>query len=171
MKKIAIVGNAGGGKSTLAKALSEKTGLPLYSIDKLKFKPGGQEIAQEDYLQVHQDILTQEEWILDGFGCVPSTWARMEAADTVIFLDLPLWQHAFRVTKRLFKGFFVLPEGWPERSPILKSSWNSYRVLWLCHQKLTPRYRQFVAGGKSDKSVFHLRTTAELKRFIETELA
>ena len=33
MKKVAVFGNAGGGKSTPAKRLSEISGLPLYSLD------------------------------------------------------------------------------------------------------------------------------------------
>jgi adenylate kinase family enzyme len=37
MKKVAIFGNAGGGKSTLAKQLSETTSLPLYSVDKVNY--------------------------------------------------------------------------------------------------------------------------------------
>ena len=41
MKKVAIFGNTGGGKSTLAKRLTEVTRLPLYPIDLIQFKAGG----------------------------------------------------------------------------------------------------------------------------------
>lgn len=144
MKKVAVFGNAGGGKSTLARRLAEATGLPLYSVDKMKYRPGGAEVAHGQYLKVHQKTLEREKWIIDGFGCVPSAWERFGVADTLIYLDLALYVHGLWVTKRLLKGTFVTPEGWPEGSPILKSTLNSYRVLWLCHQRLTPRYRQFV---------------------------
>ena len=33
MKKVAVFGNAGGGKSTLSKRLAEMTGLPLVVLD------------------------------------------------------------------------------------------------------------------------------------------
>ena len=36
MKKVAVFGNTGGGKSTLSKRLSEITGLPLYALDKIR---------------------------------------------------------------------------------------------------------------------------------------
>ena len=39
MKRVAVFGNTGGGKSTLAKRLAEITRLPLYPIDKIKFNP------------------------------------------------------------------------------------------------------------------------------------
>lgn len=50
MKRVAVFGNAGGGKSTLAKQLAEITGLALHPIDSIKFKPGGEEISQAQYL-------------------------------------------------------------------------------------------------------------------------
>lgn len=135
----------------------------------MKFQPGGVEIAHEDYLKNHGDILGHDEWILDGFGCVASTWQRMEAADTLIYVDLALWRHVWWVTKRLMRGAFTLPEGWPEKSPILKSSWNSFRVFGLCHKKLTPQYRQYVAEAQNQKQVFHLRTPQDIRRFLEGE--
>ncbi|CCQ59949.1 hypothetical protein CWATWH0401_2058 [Crocosphaera watsonii WH 0401] len=41
MKKVAVFGNTGGGKSTLSRKLSEMTNLPLYVLDKIQYKPGG----------------------------------------------------------------------------------------------------------------------------------
>ena len=112
MKKIAIFGNAGAGKSTLAKSLSEATGLPLHSVDKLKFRKGGAEIPHDDYLHNHRAILENEEaWIIDGFGCPPSAWERFGAADTLIYLDLALWRHALWVTKRFFLTFAGMRHG------------------------------------------------------------
>ncbi len=72
MKTVAIFRNTGGGKSTLARQLSEATGLPLYSLDKIKYTPGGEEVAHAEYLEQHAKLLQQDQWIIDGFGCVPS---------------------------------------------------------------------------------------------------
>ena len=41
MKKVAVFGDAGGGKSALAQRLGELTGLPLYVVDMMQFRPGG----------------------------------------------------------------------------------------------------------------------------------
>lgn len=166
MKRVAIFGNAGGGKSTLAKRLSEATGLPLFSVDTLKYRPGGDEIPHADYLEAHAELVTQGEWIIDGFGCVSSAWARFSAADTLVFIDLPLITHFWWVTKRLLKGLFVNPEGWPKNSPILKGSLNSYRVLWLCHRKLTPKYRQLITESAATQQVHHLQSAAAIKTFL-----
>ena len=47
------------------------------------------------------------------------------------------------------------------------STMNSYRVLWLCHRRLTPRYRQLVADVASSKRVHHLRSAGEMKAFLQ----
>ena len=94
-------------------------------------------------------------------------WERFAAADTLIYVDLPLFIHYRWVTKRLIKGLFADPPGWPENSPLWSSSMQSYRVLWLCHRHLTPKYRQLVADGAASKRVHHLRSPSELYSFLE----
>ena len=167
MKKVAVFGNAAGGKSTLARRLAELTRLPLYPLDTIQYRTGGGKVPHEEYLKAHADLLSQEQWIIDGFGCVPSAWERFASADTLIYIDLPLFTHYRWVTKRLFQGLFVTPEGWPENSPIWRSTLDSYRVVWLCHRRLTPRYRELVANVVSTKQVHHLRSPAEMRTFLE----
>ena len=41
MKKVAVFGNTGGGKSTLARRVAELTQLPLYPLDAIQFNAGG----------------------------------------------------------------------------------------------------------------------------------
>ena len=173
MKKVAVFGNAGGGKSTLSKRLSEMTGLPLYVLDKIQYSSGGIELPPEDYKRIHQEILATDQWIIDGFGCMETVWLRLNEADSLVFVDLPLYLHFGWVTKRLITGYFKPPEGWPENSPILKSSMNSYRALWLCHKYLTPRYREYIEQAQSTKRVYHIRSTEQISQFfesIETEI-
>jgi adenylate kinase family enzyme len=166
MRKVAVFGNAGGGKSTLARRLAELTGLPLYPIDTLQFRAGGGAVPHDEYLKIHADLLARDEWIIDGFGSVASAWERFSAADTLVYVDLPVLTHYRWVTKRLVKGLFVNPEGWPENSPMWRSTMSSYRVVWLCHRRLTPRYRQLIADVASSKRVHHLRSPGEMTAFL-----
>jgi adenylate kinase family enzyme len=174
MSKVAVFGNAGGGKSTLARRLAEITGLPLFVLDIVQF-PGGRyrpeekdggKIPPEAYLKIHREILARDRWIVDGFDNAALAWERFAAADTLVYVDLPLLTHYWGVTKRFAAGQFRNPKGWPENSPIWESTLDGYRVVWLCHRRLTPRYRKLVADAASAKQVHHLRSRVEMTAFL-----
>jgi adenylate kinase family enzyme len=166
MKRVAVFGNTGAGKSTLARRLAEATGLPLYPLDLIQFRAGGDPVPHDEYLEAHANILRRDAWIIDGYGDTPSAWERFAAADTLVYLDLPLPIHFWWVTKRFLKALFVSPEGWPENSPMWHSTLHSYRVIGLCHRHLTPKYRRLIADEAARKRVHHLRSPAEIRRFL-----
>ena len=168
MRRVAVFGNAGGGKSTLVRRLAQLTGLPLHVVDMIQFRPGGAAVPDHEYLAVHADLIGRDAWIIDGFGSVASAWERFAAADTLIHVDLPVLTHYRWVTKRLLEGLFASPKGWPAGSPLWASTLSSYRVVWSCHRTLTPRYRTLVAEAASIKRVHHLRSSREIRTFLET---
>ena len=167
MKRVAVFGNAGGGKSTIARRLAELTGLPLYVVDMMQFRSGGVKVPQDEFLQAHADLLRRDEWIIDGAGSVALLWERFAAADTLVYVDLPLLIHYTWVTKRLIKGLFADPKGWPEGSPLWSSTLSSYRVIPLCHRNLTPKYRLLAAEAAASKRVHHLTSVAQIQSFLE----
>jgi adenylate kinase family enzyme len=167
MKKVAVFGNTGGGKSTLARSLAALTRLPLYPLDLIQYRVGGERVSDEEYLKVHAELLRRNEWIIDGYGSVDSAWERFAAADTLVYIDLSPVIHYWWVTKRLIKSPFASAEGWPENSPIWSSTMASYRVVWQCHSELTPRYRQLVAEAAASKRVHHLKSPREIKAFLD----
>jgi adenylate kinase family enzyme len=175
MKKVAVFGNAGAGKSTLARRLAELTGLPLYALDTIQFRAGrywpnekdGGKVSHDEYVKIHADLIAQDRWIIDGFDNLKSAWERFAAADTLVYPDLPVLTHYGWVTKRFVKGLFRNPEGWPEHSPLWASTLDSYRVVWRCHRYLTPKYRQLVTEAAATKRVHHLRSAAEIAGFLD----
>jgi MoxR-like ATPase len=60
MRRVAVFGNAGGGKSTLARRLAELTRLPLHSVDMMQFRTGGDVVPDEEYLKAHAQLLGQD---------------------------------------------------------------------------------------------------------------
>jgi adenylate kinase family enzyme len=167
MKRVAIFGNTGGGKSTLARRLADLTHLPLFPLDKIQYRDGGGVVPHAEYLAAHAELLRRERWIIDGYGCTTSAWERFARADTLIYIDLPLVTHYWWVTKRHFRGLFVgAPEGWPERPPMWRSTIDSLQVVGRCNRHLTPKYRQLVAEVGGTKQVHHLRSPAEIGEFL-----
>ena len=166
MQKVAIFGNAGGGKSTLSRELAAVTGLPLFTLDKMAYRTGGAAVPAQEYLQAHANILQGECWVIDGYGCPQTLWQRLDAADTLVHIDLPLPLHAWQVSKRLLRGLRATPEGWPEGSPLWRSSLNSYRVLVPCYRNLTPRYREYCARAADTRQVHQLRSRQQIRQFL-----
>ena len=88
MKRVAVIGSGGAGKSMFARGLGERTALPVIHLDRLYWKPGWVEPPQDEWQVLHAELIQPERWIIDGnYGSTME--ARVAAADTVIFLDLP----------------------------------------------------------------------------------
>ena len=89
MQKILIIGCSGAGKSTFARRLRDRTGLPLYYLDRLWHKPDRTHVTREAFDRVLAEWLARPAWIMDGdySRTLPQ---RLEACDTVFFLDFPL---------------------------------------------------------------------------------
>ena len=91
MKRIIVIGSPGAGKSTFARKLKEKTGLPLYYLDMLFHRPDRTTVTREQFDQQLQAILQTENWIIDG-NYQRTLPVRFEACTDVFFLDFPLDQ-------------------------------------------------------------------------------
>jgi len=170
MKKVAIFGKPGNGKSTLSKKLASTTGIHLYPLDSILYKPNGEEVDRKSYEDTHEKILSLDEWIIEGFSPMNSLDTfnrRLEEADTLIYIDLPYFVTYWLVTKRLIKSVFQKPEGWPEGSSVLKGTLKSYKVLKLCPKFWNDSFLQRVEKLSVDKSLHVIRSVSELNSFVE----
>ena len=86
--RILILGCPGSGKSTFARALAARTGLPLVHLDNIWWRADGTHISREDFDRALGELLEGERWILDG-DYSRTYEVRVRAADTVVFLDYP----------------------------------------------------------------------------------
>ncbi|MHC6527032.1 P-loop NTPase family protein [Vibrio proteolyticus] len=171
MKRIAVFGKPGSGKSTLSKALAHATGIPLHQLDSIVYQKNGEQIDRQTFDQVHDAILTSDYWIIDGFGPLASFHQRLESADTLVYIDLPYLTSYWLVTKRLLKGLFVKPEGWPEGSSVVKGTWQSYKTLKRCPAFWNHEFMFNLEKLSVDKSLHVIRSVSELKQFIKRHTA
>lgn len=89
MEKVIIIGCPGAGKSTFARKLKEKTGLPLFYLDMIWHKPDGTNISRDEFDGKIKEIMKKEQWILDG-NYIRTLEMRLKECDTVFLLDYPL---------------------------------------------------------------------------------
>ena len=89
MKKVIVVGCPGSGKSTFARKLQEKTGLPLYYLDMIWHKPDKTTLTKEEFDEKLHRLIARDEWIIDG-NYSRTLEPRLQACDTAFVFDLPL---------------------------------------------------------------------------------
>jgi adenylate kinase family enzyme len=99
MKKIAIIGCCGSGKSTLSRQLSTELNLPLHHLDTLYWKPGWTKTPSEQWSELQTSLCETREWIIDG-NYQSTLDIRLNACDTVIFLDVNRFRCIYRALKR-----------------------------------------------------------------------
>lgn len=100
MKRIMIIGSGGAGKSTLARQLGERLHLDVYHLDALMWRPGWVMAPREERIDIQQQLVKKDQWIIDGnFGNTLDL--RLQAADSVILIDLPRIICVYRVLKRV----------------------------------------------------------------------
>ena len=83
-----VIGCPGSGKSTLARALHEKTGIPLYHLDMMFWNADKTVVEKRVFEERLDAVLSRDEWIIDG-NYASTMERRIQACDTVIFLDYP----------------------------------------------------------------------------------
>lgn len=89
MKKVIIIGCPGAGKSTFARKLIDRTGLPLFYLDMIWHKADGTNISRDEFDEKLKGIMEKEQWILDG-NYIRTLEMRLKECDTVFLLDYPL---------------------------------------------------------------------------------
>lgn len=163
---MAIVGNAGGGKSTLARRLSAARGLPLYAVDHLQWQPGWQPTLVDQFRRAQGEIIERERWIFDGFGSLESIRARFDRADTIVFVDLPLWHHHWWAMKRQFLCFFrPRPDG-PPGCPMLPVTGRLLHMMWDIHRNVRPLLIAEIERRRPDCRVIEIKSPRDMRDFV-----
>ncbi|MGF7050797.1 adenylate kinase family enzyme [Paenibacillus sp. DS2015] len=105
MKKILIIGIVASGKTTLAKRLSKTLNIPWYELDCIvhhETDNGRYKRTPAEQVAVIKDIDSRGFWIFEGtdresYRCI------FDMADSIIFLDTPLWKRKIRIFIRFLK--------------------------------------------------------------------
>jgi Adenylate kinase and related kinases len=104
MTRVAVIGPGGAGKSSIASQLGEATRSRVVELDRLFWRPGWVETPAPEWEEIQRQELAQEPWIVDGLhDGTMHLW--LEAADTIVFLDVSPLVATWRVSQAAsFRG-------------------------------------------------------------------
>ena len=167
MNKVMIIGNGGGGKTVLAYQLAEKYGLPLIEIDALQFQSGWVPTAEPVLRQAIETAQETDRWLIDGFGSWDQIEKRALLADTIIFVDHPIWVHFWWACERQIAA--ALGEqrvGGPADCDLRDVTKQMFETLWWVHEHLRPKLVDLVEMHQATKTVVWIHSPEELDAFI-----
>jgi len=160
-----VIGNAGGGKSTLSAAVARRHALPCHAIDHLQWQPGWRRVPDDALRTAHDALLRQDRWVIDGYGPWFSVIDRLAACDTVILVDHPLRVHLWWAAKRQVKSLFrARPDG-PPGCPMWQVTGRLFRMMWWLHRDMRPRLLRAVYQRRDAIRIIHIRSPRALNAF------
>ena len=167
MRRVAILsGPSGSGKSTFGRALAARLGVPYVETDALVHGPGWVERSTDELRKTLEPTLALDGWIIDNPYRRLVGDVVVDAADTLIWLDLPMrvWlpRLLYRTLRRLARG---------------EELWNgnreSWRVAFTGREGLVPYAfrahfdtRRRIPMRYAGYPVVRLRSTGEVRAFL-----
>lgn len=167
MTRIAIIGNAGGGKSTLARKLSTQLDLPLCEVDPIQWQPNWERAPDHEIQATYDRWLQEPRWIIDGWGTWDQLKTRFEAADTIVHIDMPIIRHYWWATKRQALSILKINPHWP---PPGCKAWPITKLLFQrmnqINTELRPALLEILEGHRSSGKLIELKSPRDSRKFL-----
>ncbi|HEX8472794.1 MAG TPA: DNA topology modulation protein [Pyrinomonadaceae bacterium] len=164
MRKVLVIGSGGAGKSTFARRLGEVLGLEVIHLDTLYWNPDWIETPRDVWRERVAKLVEREAWIIDG-NYSNTFDIRVEACDTLIFLDTARTVCLWRIIKRAFMYRNTnrpdMAEGCPERLSLEFVLW-----VWNYPTRTRPRVLELMKTNAERKMIVRLRSQSEIESFL-----
>jgi adenylate kinase family enzyme len=167
VKRIVIVASASAsGKTTLANELARRLGAPCHELDALNHGPGWTEAAPEELRAAVEPLVAGERWVIDGAYRGKLGDLVLAAADTVVWLDLPMHTWLPRLLRRTTIRIIRREELWNGNRETLRGALWGRDALVPFALRNYPRRRRVYPAELASYPVVRLRSTAAVERWL-----
>ena len=166
-QRVLVDGMMGSGKSTFARELAARTGLPVIHLDVHHWNPGWVRPSDPEWRERQRALLAGKAWIIDG-NDNETLALRLERAETVVFLDIPWWLCAGRTFVRgLRKPVGEMPAGCEDSvTRRLRDEWGGVVRIWR-NRRSEPEYaRSEISRHGSHTTAHVLGSPREARAFL-----
>ena len=161
-----MIGTAGSGKTTFARALAAKVGVQHIELDALFWQPGWAMSSAEELRPKVEAALSHEGWVVDGNYSTRLGTLVLDRADQIVWLDLPLRTTFPRVLRRTLRRLRTREVIWGTNRESFRSAFFSRDSILLYSVRAHRRFRrsreQLLAGYPHVR----LRSTREVERYL-----
>jgi adenylate kinase family enzyme len=110
VRRVAVIASASGnGKTTVGRALAARLGVPFVELDALVHGPGRRETPDHELHALVEPIVRSDAWVIDGTYRRKLGMLVFDAADTIVWLDLPIRVWLPRLLRRTAAGDALPP--------------------------------------------------------------
>lgn len=132
--RIHITGNAGSGKTTMAKELGLLLGIDVYGLDKIVWQEGWIIRPPKESRGLAEDLCQKTTWIIEGVSSIVR-----ESADVVIFLDFSRRECYWRCLQRNWRYLFKSRPELPDHCPEIKIMPTLVKIIWQFPSQARPK--------------------------------
>jgi adenylate kinase family enzyme len=167
VRRVAIIASASGnGKTTVGRQLAERLGVPFVELDSLVHGPNWEETSDTELRRQLEPILASDGWVIDGNYLRKIGTAVLDAADTIVWLDLPTRVWFLRLLRRTGRRLTGRERLWNDNKESLKSAFWGRESLFGFALTQQPRRRREWPRAFARYSVVRLRSQAEIERWL-----
>lgn len=165
-RRIAVIGTSCSGKSTFARELSARTGIPHLELDAHFWEPGWREAAPDIFRGRVAKLLDAPEWISDGnYGKVRDLI--LNRVDQLIWLDYAIHVVATRALKRTLNRVFKREVLWSGNQETFQRAFLSRDSVFLWVLKTHWRRKREYLSLANERPIVRLRSPAEASAFLD----